>query len=114
MQVTRDVRTILDDLTKTNHEAAERWQAVAVERLNQLVSVWWDAATVGSRVVGRYGKPVVDEEGEAVWSGPDKRAHDEGDRRALRELHRVQGLHLDTVVNMQTNVVMDAAVSGVS
>ena len=27
--------------------------------------------------------------------------------RALRELHRVQGLHLDTVVNMQTNIVMD-------
>ena len=66
-----------------------------------------------SRVVGRYGKPVVDEEGEAVWSGPDKRAHDKV-MRALRELHRVQGLHLDTVVNMQTNIVMDPAVFGVS
>ena len=47
VQVTRDVRTILDDLTKTNHEAAERYQAVAIERLQQLVSVWWEAATVG-------------------------------------------------------------------
>ena len=27
--------------------------------------------------------------------------------QSLRELHRVQGLHLDTVVNMQTNIVMD-------
>ena len=44
VQVTRDVRTILDDLTKTNHEAAERYQAVAIERLQQLVSVWWEAA----------------------------------------------------------------------
>ena len=34
--------------------------------------------------------------------------------QSLRELHRVQGLHLDTVVNMQTNIVMDAAVFGVS
>ena len=33
VQVTRDVRTLLDELTKSNHEAAERWQAVAVERL---------------------------------------------------------------------------------
>ena len=47
VQVTRDVATILDELTKSNHEAAERWQAVAVERLQQLVSVWWDAADNG-------------------------------------------------------------------
>ena len=90
VQVTRDVRTLLDELTKSNHEAAERWQAVAVERLNQLVSVWWDAAIT----VGKNGMP-------------DPKAHAKVSQ-SLRELHRVQGLHLDTVVNMQTNVVMDA------
>ena len=60
-QVTRDVRTMLDDLTKTNHEAAERYQAVAIERLQQLVSVWWDAAiTVGVGMGSRWnGMPDV-------------------------------------------------------
>ena len=90
VQVTRDVRTLLDELTKSNHEAAERWQAVAVERLRQLVSVWWDAAVT----LGENGMP-------------DPKAHAKV-MQSLRELHRVQGLHLDTVVNMQTNVVMDA------